>query len=161
MAALNKEYKDAYQDIMGFYRYAERLVDTVDDPATDNPEEQLEVVEPLIEEIEGSTEVIANEFRQFIKEGQPLGVLSQKRIETALRNIYLSMCDTQLRAANLPYKKAKRDLDMTYEHLSRHLEKVFSGLSKATHVALKSYLFSRRGRQEGNSLSKKKHDEQN
>lgn len=92
-----KRFEKTYNNIIKFYDFAEELVDSVEGEPND-PEGQLEFVEPIIEQIEEATDVLAEEYRHFVQsgKGQPDKVTKQK-IEKALAQLYLAihMCNEE------------------------------------------------------------------
>lgn len=156
-----KEHEDTYNEIMKFYDLAEELVDTIEDKRNPNPTHQLEVVEPLIEEIEQSTDVIAEEYRKFVKKGaQKPNLLSKKRIETALRNMFLAVKKCQISASErvVGVKSAlytlTNALSSTLNKINKQINIVYTALKQRMQLDLKDYHYSRSGRQEGQSIGK-------
>lgn len=162
MLALNKsEHEDAYNEIMKFYDYAEELIDIVESKDIEDPAEQIDIVEPLVLEIEESTEVLAEEYRNFVRQGgnkQP-NILSRKRIETAFRNLFLAVQKCKLLSAqklqgalSLPMTRLSDKLNFVFESVNKQVERVFSIISHSMQMRLKDFHYSRSGRQEGNTM---------
>jgi len=57
-----EEFETKYHEITKLYDYAEELVNTVESELVSNPEMQLEIVEPLINEISDAADVLTQEF---------------------------------------------------------------------------------------------------
>jgi len=87
----NKKHEAIYNKIIGFYDFAEELVDTVENPKVKDPISQLEFVEPLVKQIEDSTDVLAEEYREFIKTGKKPGFLVRRKIAKSLKSIYAAL----------------------------------------------------------------------
>lgn len=160
MLALNKvDHEEAYNNIMKFYDYAEELIDTVESKEVD-PNEQLEIVEPLVLEIEESTEVLAEEYRNFVRHGgkKKPNLLSRKRIETALRNLFLAVQSCRSSSKNKSSHVGGQTLKLTeklsfvLDGLNKQVERVFNAICYKMQLNLKDYHYSRSGRQEGNTM---------
>jgi uncharacterized protein Yka (UPF0111/DUF47 family) len=87
-SASKDQHEKAYHDIIKFYDFAEELIDTVEDPSVQDPIAQLEFIEPLVEKIESATDILAEEYRNFIKSGKSPGFMTKKRVEKSLKRIY-------------------------------------------------------------------------
>jgi hypothetical protein len=87
-SASKDKHEKAYNDIIKFYDFAEELIDSVEDPSVADPVAQLEFVEPLVVKIENATDVLAEEYRNFIKSGKSPGFMTKKRVEKSLKRIY-------------------------------------------------------------------------
>ncbi len=85
------ESEKTYKQIVKFYDLAEQLVETVEDPNVEDPIAQLEFVEPIVEQLESATDMLSEEYRNFIETGKAPGFLTRKRIEKNLRKIYLAL----------------------------------------------------------------------
>jgi len=101
-----EEFETKYQEITKLYDYAEELVSTVESHFVKDPTAQLEIVEPLINEISDATDVLAEEFL-FIAESKKYktaGKASKAHIEAALRKIFVAVNDYQMRVADTAKK---------------------------------------------------------
>jgi hypothetical protein len=81
------KHEKAYNDIIKFYDFAEELIESVENPELEDPIAQLEFVEPLVEKIETATDILAEEYRNFIKTGKSPGFLAKKKVEKSLKMI--------------------------------------------------------------------------
>lgn len=77
-----------YDQILAFYDLAEQLIHTVEHALVKDPEMQLDLIEPIVLQIEEGTDVLAEEYRLFVQEGQTPGAFAHKRIERALAQIF-------------------------------------------------------------------------
>jgi hypothetical protein len=96
MAALKKtisEMEQGYHSIMSFYDLAEELASTVDSQFVKDPASQLALVEPLIEQLSDSADVLTEEYIN-LADGKPTRK-TRDRIEVSLRKIYNAMDDYQ------------------------------------------------------------------
>ncbi len=96
------DYKSGYHDITALYGYADELVSTVEDRATADPQLQLELVEPLINEVASAADILADEFIMVAesKRSHMVNKSSKKRIETALRRLFVVVHEYQEKVAN-------------------------------------------------------------
>ena len=95
MSDKREKYAQQYDDIMSLYDYADELAETIGSDFVENPQNQLALVEPLIQQLEESTDVLTEEFINFADE-KPKRT-SKGRIEKALRKIYSAMDEYTVR----------------------------------------------------------------
>ena len=90
----SNENEETYAKIVSFYDFAEELIDTVEDDSTEDPVTQLEFVEPIVSTIEESTDILAEEYRNFIRTSKSPGLLIRRKIAKSLKKIYsaLNIC---------------------------------------------------------------------
>jgi hypothetical protein len=90
-------YEKTYASILKFYDFAESLIATVEDARVKDPIAQLEFVEPIINQLEEATDLLAEEYRSFVRTDQKPGVFAKKRIEKALAKVMASieLCKNQ------------------------------------------------------------------
>lgn len=113
-------WEQKYHDITELFLLNDELLATV--PASENPEAQLDLIEPLIEAIGESADILTDEYIALC-EGDPKRKASSKsRIEGALRKAYMAMQEftTKARdarnAAHAVIKKMKRQLEHVVSH---------------------------------------------
>lgn len=85
VSATIKRHEDNYNKIIKFYDLAEDLIQAVE--SDKNPEALLDLVEPLIDRIEKSTDVLAEEYRAYVKSGKRFGIFGKLRVERAMGNL--------------------------------------------------------------------------
>jgi len=79
-----------YHDITALYDSAEELAATVEDKSLKNPDDQLDLVEPLIEAIVDSADLLCEEYIAILE--KPSRKRTAKvRIENALRKIFAAL----------------------------------------------------------------------
>lgn len=83
------EIEENYYEITGLYDLAEELVDSVESEFCHDPELQLQIVEPLIDEIGESADILCEEYIAIMENRKPRK--SNSRIESALRRIYTAI----------------------------------------------------------------------
>jgi hypothetical protein len=88
MAQDIKQLEQNYYDISELYDLAESLADTVDRAHVSKPEDQLALIEPLIEQISDSAEVLTEEYVGIAEGSVKANKTTQKRIQGAMRKIY-------------------------------------------------------------------------
>jgi len=87
-----------YNDITELYDYAEELVGTVESQFVQNPEEQMAIVEPLINEISEAADVLGEEFIMIAEATKGKAAKASKsRIEASLRKIHAAIHDYNVR----------------------------------------------------------------
>ena len=93
------KHSKTYDSIVSFYDLAEKLVDSVEHPDVKDPVSQLDFVEPIVKQLEESTDVLSEEYRNFVATGKKPGFLARKKIEKAIRaiNIALLECKKSLK----------------------------------------------------------------
>lgn len=113
-------WEQRYHDITELFLLNDELLATV--PASENPEAQLELIEPLVEVIAESADVLTDEYIALC-EGNPKRKATAKgRIEGALRKVYIAMQDFSRRAedarnaAHAVIVKVKRQLEHVVSH---------------------------------------------
>lgn len=104
------KYEKTYKDIIGFYDFAEELIDTVEHKAVKDPVHQLEFIEPIIEKIELATDSLAEEYRNFIKTGNKPGFLVRRKIARSLKDIYESLGNCKEYSMKQSSKNRKSDV---------------------------------------------------
>ncbi|MEZ5691049.1 MAG: hypothetical protein R3D71_05230 [Rickettsiales bacterium] len=139
------DYKSKYDDISSLYDYADELLLTVEDSRTSNPAKHLELVEPLVNEIADSSDVLAEEFL-LIAESQKnrsASKFSKKRIESALRRIFMSLSEYH-RNVRLLYRKtssiAYRITNEIVDKIQKHLDNIVVIFFEFINISLQSIM---------------------
>lgn len=86
-----KKHEETYNQIISFYDFAEALINTVEYDTVTDPASQLAFIEPLVRQIEEATDLLAEEYRNFVKTGKKPGRTTRKKIEQSLAQIYLAL----------------------------------------------------------------------
>jgi uncharacterized alkaline shock family protein YloU len=79
-----------YHQITALYDLADDLVDTIGQSKRQDPESQLRIVEPLIEQVSESADILCEEFIEVAGKQSKTPVRKNK-IESALRKIYIAL----------------------------------------------------------------------
>jgi mRNA-degrading endonuclease HigB of HigAB toxin-antitoxin module len=104
------DYKSRYNEITSMCDSAEELLSIVESSSAQNPQAHLDLIEPLINEIADSSDVLAEEFLLIAEnnEKRSSNKFSKKRIEAALRRIFVTLNEYQ-ESAKLASKKIGND----------------------------------------------------
>ncbi|MCC7260822.1 MAG: hypothetical protein IT567_07295 [Alphaproteobacteria bacterium] len=121
-------YKDTYEDIIRLYDFAEELIESVDDSRVEkNKEEQLAIVNGLIEAIEESTDILAEEFCEIIENNGKPKTKKKGKLESAFRKMFVAI-DAYKEAVEQSAIKLKGDImnvaDPIVQKLTQHIEHV-------------------------------------
>lgn len=118
-----------YHDITELYSLAEELVETVESEFVHDPEAQLKLVEPLIEAVGESADVLTEEFLAVAGRDKKMNAGRKSKVESALRRIYAAVDDYRDKAAKSG-KKVSRNLmniaDPIVERIKRQVEVIVS-----------------------------------
>lgn len=112
MAAQSKKTYSAedmeakYLEITTLYDMAEELVNTVESKLVSDPNSQLDIVEPLINEIGDATDMLTQEFIYIAesKKNKSQMKASKTNIESALRKMFNAINDYQMRVKDISKK---------------------------------------------------------
>lgn len=114
-------WEQKYYDITELFALNEELLSSVEQ--AENPEEQLTLIEPMVEAIGESTDMLTEEYIALCDNAKPAHKQSAKsRVEGSLRRIYLSLhaFENHVRgtknAALMVVKKIKRQLELVVSH---------------------------------------------
>jgi hypothetical protein len=105
-----------YHQITELYALAEELVATAEHPSVVNPDAQLDLIEPLVNQIGESTDVLCEEFIEIAGKQQK-NTARRGRVEGALRKIYSALdtyqqqVATASNVANAIVEKIKRQVE--------------------------------------------------
>lgn len=124
-----EEMEAKYHEITKLYDYAEELVSTVESKLVSDANKQLEIVEPLINEMGDAADVLTQEFLLIAdsKKNKTQNKASKAHIEASLRKIFAAITDYQARVKNVS-KKAHGAIqniaDPIVTKIQRHVEQV-------------------------------------
>ncbi|TAE34787.1 MAG: hypothetical protein EAY65_01305 [Alphaproteobacteria bacterium] len=127
-----------YHKIAELYDLAEAMVATVEGADVLDPKAQLEVVEPLIEQIGESADVLCEEFIEVAGKKQN-GATRRMKIEGALRRIYIAMdaYAERAKAMGANYGEGVRNVaDAIVEKIKLQVEIIISVLVDYVDLAL-------------------------
>lgn len=151
MAAADKkeysmeEFESRYHEITKLYDLSEELVATVESELVQDPEKQLDIVEPLISEIGDATDMLSEEF-MFIaesKKNKTQSKASKKQIEAGLRKIFTAISDYQARVKDVS-KKAHGSImniaDPIVKKIQRQVEEIVVIFLEFIQISLQSIM---------------------
>lgn len=127
-AAKQNDLEKSYYQVTALYELADGLIADVMNSPKDQQEAHFHLVNPLVEQLEASTDILAEEFIN-IAEGKDTGPgsASRSRVETAFRKIYAAMDDYSKRAAQMhqqALQMLKEKVQPVVEGVKRHVEKL-------------------------------------
>jgi hypothetical protein len=140
-----EELETKYDDITTLYDFAEELVATVESEFVTDPAQQLDIVEPLITEIGDATDILAEEFVLIAesRKQRTQSRASKKRIEGALRKMYVAIHDYQKHVKDVS-KKAHGAImniaDPIVAKIQRQVEKVVGIFLEFIQISLASLM---------------------
>lgn len=125
-----EDLEQRYSEITTLYDYAEELVETIESDFVADPEQQLQLIEPLVNEVGTATDILTEEYLNLAeakRRGLPANNARRSRIEGALRKVYTAINDYRDRAGD-GSKKARNALaniaDPIVNKIQRQVEKV-------------------------------------
>jgi len=97
------DFEARYHEITALYDIAEELVGTVESDLVSDHGVQLEIVEPLINEIGDATDILTQEFIYIAesRKNKTSGKINKNHIEGALRKIFTAMNEYHTRVRDL------------------------------------------------------------
>jgi sugar-specific transcriptional regulator TrmB len=139
------DYKAKYNDIVALCDCAEELLATVENSAIVNPQEQLDMIEPLINEIADSSDVLAEEFLLVAESNKTRSPskFSKKRIESALRRICVTLNEYQENVQSLTKKSNALITNITkpiIKKIQQQLDKVIVIFFEFAQISLQSIM---------------------
>ncbi|GEM_PF-1060453 len=130
----NESLELKYHEITALYDLAEELVETVegnqsgvvtpdDAPTLENIQLQVDLLEPLIDEVGDAADVLSEEFLNVVGEqSKAENGLSRKRVEAALRKIYTAI-DVYQKKAKACADKMSRGASNAAEHIIEKIKR--------------------------------------
>jgi hypothetical protein len=121
------ELEQKYNDVVALYDLAEELAATVDTKLTKDNAAQMGLVDPLIEAIAYSADVLSEEFIALCEGKAAKKAAAKSRIETAMRKIYVAMHEYSARATKVTQNAVGgfRNLaDPVVEKIKRQMETI-------------------------------------
>lgn len=115
-----------YGEIVALFDLTEELVGTVDSKFVKDQEEQYQLVEPLIEHIGESVDVLTEEFIAIVETPEKAKKTAKNRVEGALRKIFAAMDNYRQRVQQKSRSVAGmyNIADGIVDKIQRQLEKV-------------------------------------
>lgn len=153
-AASFNQLEEHYYDITSLYDLAEALVETVECKAQQNPEAQLAIIEPLVDELTEAADILTEEYIAVLEGNKPRK--ANKKIEVALRRIYMAIDAYHTRAdaaVSLAAGGVRNLADSIVKKITRQMEVIVAALIDFVDLSLgrimsSSYAEELRQRQE-------------
>ena len=140
-----EDFEERYLEITKLYDMAEELVNTIDSELVSNSDAQLEIIEPLINDIGDAADVLTQEFI-FIAESKKhktQGKASKVHVESALRKIFVAINDYNSRVKNVS-KRAHGAImniaDPIVQKIQRQIEQVVVIFLEFLQISLQSVM---------------------
>ena len=139
------DYKAKYNDINVLCDYAEELLATVEHPAVSDQHLQLEVIEPLVNEIADAADVLSEEFLMIAesKKNRAAPKFSKKRIELSLRKIFTVLNEYQAGSKQFAQKAGGVVANVTaniVKKIQQQLDKVVEIFFEFAQISLQSIM---------------------
>ncbi|NBX03687.1 MAG: hypothetical protein EBR02_06470 [Alphaproteobacteria bacterium] len=140
-----EDLEQRYNEVTKLYDLAEEVLSTVESSLVSDPEQQLAMVEPLVNEVGDAVDVLAEEFLLIAesKKNKTSTRASKKNIEGALRRVFVAIADYQARVSSAT-KKAHGSImniaDPLVKKLRRQVEQVVVVFLEFIQISLQSIL---------------------
>lgn len=123
-----RNHRDDYEVLLQLYDLTEELADTVESKFVNNPDDQLALVAPIIEEVGEAADILTEEFVTIAgAKTKRKKLASSHKIEAAMRKIYIAMDDYAIQVCNgvkESAKSLKNIADTVVEKIRTKLEEV-------------------------------------
>ncbi len=122
-----EELEESYHQITALYDHASELVETVESRLTADPDLQLALVEPLINEVGDATDVLTEQYLHLADGARRggTGKASKSLIEASMRRIYAAIADYRERV-QAAGRGAVNIADIIVAKIQRQVEKVIA-----------------------------------
>lgn len=140
-----EDFEAKYLEITTLYDMAEELVNTVESKLVSDPNSQMDIVEPLINEIGDAADVLTQEFIYIAesKKNKTTMKASKTNIESALRRLFSAINDYHGRVKNIS-KRAHGAImniaDPVVQKIQRQVELVIVVFLEFLQISLQSIL---------------------
>jgi len=139
------DFKVGYNDINFLCDYAEELLATVEHTALTEQQAQLELIEPVVNEIADASDVLSEEFLMIAesKKNRASGKFSKKRIEVALRKIYAILNEYQAEvkeAAQTVGNSVIAATNQIIKKIQQQLDKIVTMFFEMAQISLQSIM---------------------
>jgi hypothetical protein len=140
-----EDFEVRYHEITKLYDQAEELLATVESELVQDADMQLDIVEPLINEIGDATDMLAEEFMYIAesKKNKTQSKASKKQIESGLRKIFSALSDYNARVRDVS-KKAHGSImniaDPIVKKIQRQVEEIVVIFLEFIQISLQSIM---------------------
>jgi methyl-accepting chemotaxis protein len=125
------EYEEAYQDILVIYDIAEELSQTLHDARATHQADQVELVEPLVNDLLDAADDLSQQFCEFAGAADKKQAAKQFSMRDAFKKIFRSVNNAMESIQEIGGEVAENITTVmlpTLEKLVRHTERLFSRL---------------------------------
>ena len=119
------EMEQKYYEVMELYTLADELALTAESNLVSNPDAQLDLVEPLIDAMGSSADILTEEFIALVDGKANRKTIAKKKIEDALRHIYSALSDYSEQSAKM-MQGISNVADPIVKRIKRQLEVVIA-----------------------------------
>ncbi len=139
------ELEIKYNTVTELFSLADELVATAESPLVKNADEQLDIIEPLVNELSDATDILAEEFIA-IAESRRNGsgkMVNKGRAEAALRKIFNALNDYNERVKDTTKKAHGAILniaDPIVAKIQRHVEEIIVVFLEFINLSLASIM---------------------
>jgi len=101
LVQIEEDFDAVYEKIAGLYDHAESILKTAYHGSVQDHEAFLAEIEPLVEQIEQSANIIADDFSAIIESGEEPSNAVKRRVNSSLRKILLQIENFRSRVTKL------------------------------------------------------------
>ncbi len=139
------DYKAGYDNIAILCDYAEDLLTTVESPDISDKNSYLELIEPLINEIADSSDILSEEFLLIAesKKSRTTNKASKKRIESTLRRIFTALGEYQQNLKSLSHQVKLNSVKVAapiVDKIQKQLDTVLAVFFEFIQISLQSIM---------------------
>lgn len=77
-----------YNEILRIYDFAQDIIEVIEKTSGKHAELHTKLVIPILRQVEETTAILAQNYLEFVKEGQKISVVKKKETEVALRKLF-------------------------------------------------------------------------
>lgn len=86
-----ERHRRNYEELLHLYDMAEKLLESVEHDSVSDPNLHLDIIEPVIEQIEEAANYLTEEYCNFVLTGQSPDVYNKKKIELCLKHLNMAI----------------------------------------------------------------------
>lgn len=126
-ASMN-DYDAAYRDIVELYDIAEEMAGTVEDHRALHQQEQMDILEPLVEEVISAADALSQQFCEYAEASDKEKAAKKFKIRPVFQRVFKAVdeCLSKLNGASAEVAENVTIVVLpAVERLMRHAERVF------------------------------------
>ncbi len=93
MILKKSELEEIHNEIMDIYDLAEDVLKAVERKDAEDPELEVEIAEPLIKQIEESTDIVSEKYLDYVESGLNVKPSDAAEVEAAMRKVFTKATD--------------------------------------------------------------------